>query len=591
MAELSQIESALRKAHAAGDVEGARRLANAYRTMKAQQPTEPAIEQPAPMEQPAQIAPQPEPQSPQKRLQLPPWTPRARPVIDSASKEYPLPSNLDVAQNAAVKGLAGVPDMVLNTPTNLYNLGKAGIGTITNLAGRPDLSPELTQNPDIARELLTSAGLINPEYEPQTPSQRMLDTAVQSATGSALTGGAGGLKTLASNVAGGALGGAAAQAGTEAGHPLLGLAAGLLVGGGASAATNKATGATVNTVKQQQNALLNKNFEEARKAGIAIPVSQSNPDSLIANTVDILSGGRPRMQQAASIKNARKATEAAAKDLGLDVNSPITPDTIDGIITKAIDTGYDPVRKSGVVKVSENYNNALDKLTEQTRKAKQGFQGYDDSGVVKTIDQLRTNEFDAESGISMIRQLRADANKAYSQGDSQLGKALKGASKAIEDEIETHLGKTGQEELLNKYREARKTIAKANTVSKALNESTGNVSAQKLGRQLDKGVPLSGELRDIALASKLPGSSLSDTKYATTGASQLEALAALGTAGATGNFLFAGVPVARGLAREAALSPLAGKLLGTPSYGKAALTPQNRNALVINTANIADTEQ
>jgi len=84
MADLAQVESALRKAHAAGDAEGARRLANAYRTMKAQQPAEPAMEQPAQMEQPAtsmqtaQIAPQPEPQVPQKRLQLPAYQPLSR---------------------------------------------------------------------------------------------------------------------------------------------------------------------------------------------------------------------------------------------------------------------------------------------------------------------------------------------------------------------------------------------------------------------------------------------------------------------------------------------------------------------------------
>lgn len=80
MAELSQIESALRKAHAAGDVDGARRLANAYRTMKAQQPAEPAMEQPAPVAESATAiqTPQDEPVSPKPRLQLPEYQPLSR---------------------------------------------------------------------------------------------------------------------------------------------------------------------------------------------------------------------------------------------------------------------------------------------------------------------------------------------------------------------------------------------------------------------------------------------------------------------------------------------------------------------------------
>jgi hypothetical protein len=51
MADLAQVESALRKAHAAGDVDGARRLASAYKTMQAQQPAvdTPSMTQSAPV--------------------------------------------------------------------------------------------------------------------------------------------------------------------------------------------------------------------------------------------------------------------------------------------------------------------------------------------------------------------------------------------------------------------------------------------------------------------------------------------------------------------------------------------------------------
>lgn len=60
MADLAQVESALRKAHAAGDVDGARRLASAYRTMQAQQPAMDA----APVSEPAPEMAQSDPVAP-----------------------------------------------------------------------------------------------------------------------------------------------------------------------------------------------------------------------------------------------------------------------------------------------------------------------------------------------------------------------------------------------------------------------------------------------------------------------------------------------------------------------------------------------
>lgn len=501
----------------------------------------------------------------------------------------PMPSNWQVAMNAVPKGVAAVGDMVGNVIPNAVNLGTAAVGAGLYEAGMIDAPPDLpVENPDMFRKTGEATGVINPDYNPQTAGQRYLDTGVQAATGALLTGGAGGIKQAIANTAGGVVGGEVGQLGVETGHPTLGLLGGLVTGGATAAGVNRMTGATTNAALQQQNSIRDANFKAARDAGIKIPVSQSNPNSLLANTVDIVAGGRPRMQQAAAIENQSKATKAAARDLGLDDSAPISETIIRNVKDKAYKEGYEPLNNAGLVKVSPSFNNALDKLQAETLNAKKGFAGYDDGGLVKTIDSLRTQEFDSSSGVAMIRQLREDSNKAYMSGDTKMGKALKGGAKAIEDEIEAHLAATGQQQLLTNYKNARQQIAKASTVEKALNTATGEVSAQKLGRALDKGVPLSGEMRAIAEASKLPGASLADTKYATTGASQLEGLAALGGAGATGNPLVLAAPIARGIMRKAALTDTAGKLLGTPTYKRARLTKDNINALTANTGLAAE---
>lgn len=427
MADLAQVESALRKAHAAGDVDGARRLASAYKTMQAQQP----VAESAPVSEPAMVQPEPVAPARVNKLVLPEKTVR-------------MPSNWQVAMNAVPKGVAAVGDMVGNVIPNAVNLGTAAVGSGLYEMGMIDAPPDLpVENPDMFRKTAESTGVINPDYNPQTAGQRYLDTGVQAATGALLTGGAGGIRQALSNTAGGVVGGEVAQLGAETGHPVLGLLAGIGAGGATAAGVNRLTGATTNAALQQQNSIRDANFQAARDAGIKIPVSQSNPNSLLANIVDIVAGGRPRMQQTAAILNQSKATKAAARDLGIDDTAPISETIIKNVMDDAYKKGYEPLQNAGVVKVSPNFNAALDKLQAETLTAKKGFAGYDDGGLIKTIDSLRTGEFDSSSGVAMVRQLRADANKAYASGDSKMGKALKGGAKAIEDEMELHLASTG----------------------------------------------------------------------------------------------------------------------------------------------------
>jgi len=96
------------------------------------------------------------------------------------------PSNLQVGINAANKGIAGVPDFLLNTPNSLINLGKAAYGTAATALGRSDLAPELTENPDYARKAMSAMGFIKPQFEPVTTGQRIFDIGVQGAVGAAM---------------------------------------------------------------------------------------------------------------------------------------------------------------------------------------------------------------------------------------------------------------------------------------------------------------------------------------------------------------------------------------------------------------------
>lgn len=135
-----------------------------------------------------------------------------------------------VIQNAAYKGAANVTDTLLNAPNRVLNLGRAAVGTAANAAGRPDLAPELTPDPNPTMRVLQKLGLIR-DIQPQGGTQQAADVLTQGAVGGALTGGA----SVPGAVIGAAKGalGAGAGAGTEAvtGSPALGAAAGIAASG------------------------------------------------------------------------------------------------------------------------------------------------------------------------------------------------------------------------------------------------------------------------------------------------------------------------------------------------------------------------
>jgi hypothetical protein len=116
-----------------------------------------------------------------------------------------------------------------------------------------------------------------------------------------------------------------------------------------------------------------------------------------------------------------------------------------------------------------------------------------------------------KSGAELIEEIklaRDDARsawKAFNFGTDKPTQARNAALAAdnrvasLESQLETLAKQNKQPELLNQLKRARQEIAKIYTVDKATNPVTGMVDAKSIGKQLDKNVPISG---DLALAGK-----------------------------------------------------------------------------------------
>jgi hypothetical protein len=242
---------------------------------------------------------------------------------------------------------------------------------------------------------------------------------------------------------------------------------------------------------------MNTAIEKAREIGYTVPPTQAG-GGLVNRALEGMAGKLSTLQEA-SVRNQAITDNLAKKALGLSEDTILTPDLIKSIRTDA-GKAYENLKLSGTVKTSPKFIQALDNIKpyQDAMQAAKDFPDELSNPIIKVIDSLKRPNFDVNSAVSKINLLRNDADIAFRSGNTALAKSNKDASQVLENTIENHLANTKQTDLLDKFRQARQTIAKTYEVEKAMNATTGTVNAQKLAARLQAKKPLSGELKDIA---------------------------------------------------------------------------------------------
>lgn len=436
------------------------------------------------------------------------------------------PSLGRVAGQAAIKGLVGLPESVLNAPVNLWNLGKAGVGTAAIAAGYPEFGAniEMTPTPNFITRGLEKVGVLRPEYEPRTGGQRILSTAIQGGTGLALSP----AKTLgqfAGNIATGLTSGAAAGVTTEAtGSELAGLAVGAATPLGARAVQGTKT---VGTPVRAET------LKEAQQAGYVVPPSTVNP-TFVNQRLESLAG-KAAVGQEAAIRNQQVTNALAAKALGLPAKTALTEAKLKSVRTEAAQPYRD------VAALSPRAEVALEKLKDARFQANAHAKHYDRSADPAALAKSKDFASRAET---------------------------------LEKVIEKEATKSGRPEIVAALREARSKIAKTYDVERALNVGDANVSAAIIGRQLDKAglKAKTGELATVGkFAEAFPSVAREGGRVPSPGVSGTDAAAAAmlgtmgyGAAGGPMGLLAAGLPLVRGPARSLVLSRPYQRMMATP---------------------------
>lgn len=230
-------------------------------------------------------------------------------------------------------------------------------------------------------------------------------------------------------------------------------------------------------------------------AGYVIPPSMVKPT--YTNRLIESVSGKYETAQLAATKNQQVTDDLVRKSLGLPADAPLSKDAMVAYRGTQYQAGYEPLKQFGTIQVTPKFNKALDDIGKQYT-GKGTIPAVQRNDIIDLVESHKSAGFDSADAIDAIRVLRERADEFFTKGENALGKTYKAIAGAYEEAIEDGLKFSGRQDLLRAYRSARQNIAKSFTVEKGLREGAGVVDARVLGRELQKGKPLSGELKTAA---------------------------------------------------------------------------------------------
>jgi hypothetical protein len=309
------------------------------------------------------------------------------------------------------------------------------------------------------------------------------------------------------------------------------------------------------------------------KAAQAEKLSKFQADGYVVPPADVDAGlpskvlnafsGQAKTQQKASTINQPITNKLIAKDLGLEPEQPLSREAI-AEVRKNAGQAYEVVRNTGRVKTDDQYKRALIDIGKANDNMSKDFPELADDELKNLLTAAQKDEFDASSAIDAIRKLRDKADSFYAKGEKNLGKESKKIADEMENMLGRHLEQSGApKEVLSNFKDARKLIAKTYTADKALNSATGNIKANKLASELDKGKPLEGGFKEAAEFAKTYGKSAQEIAN-TNPYSIADAFV-----GGVGGLYTGGATTAAVAAR-----PVARSLILNPTYQRSFVRPQ-----------------
>jgi hypothetical protein len=238
-------------------------------------------------------------------------------------------------------------------------------------------------------------------------------------------------------------------------------------------------------------------IKDVRKLGLRL--TSQDVGAPIGKRVEALAS-RPQLEREISQGNAARVKEAAAKDVG--IKGPLSKGAVNTGIKEAL-VPYKAPRTLGRVDLAADakWQQDLKSIAETSSQEHLDFPEDVAPQIDKEIEKFNKPSADADSIVSKIAKLRERASDNFSGNadDKALARAQRKIATAMEEAIERHGEAIGQGSVIKSFREARTRLAKLYTIRDALTE-TGELDLGVLEKELQKGEPLTGNLRTLARA-------------------------------------------------------------------------------------------
>lgn len=320
--------------------------------------------------------------------------------------------------------------------------------------------------------------------------------------------------------------------------------------------------------------------------GLTLDPSETNP-SMLNKIMEGIAGKAPTSQLAMA-KNEPVITNLVKQEFGIPADQRLNFQALETIRNKAGQAYADIKAIKQPMRQDKDFADVVKGLGNNSAVVNQSYPGLADNKGIEKLQQslLKNTDTTFEGSVEAVKRLRrrAGANlKGYDDPDKlELGRAQLEAANGIENLMDRNLKALQMPDLLEAYRNARVTIAKTHDVEEVLDDD-GLISTKLLKKRMDSGVPLSGNLAEIARAEGTQGRSLRNVKQ-TGGATLGDPLSmAVGLSGAH-PATAVGLPFLRHGAQQAILSPAYQRAFVRPQATSPAVTDPRFANLIGRTA-------
>jgi hypothetical protein len=284
-------------------------------------------------------------------------------------------------------------------------------------------------------------------------------------------------------------------------------------------------------------------WQAARDAGYVVPPSAVNPSWINKRLESI--AGKAAISQEASVNNQGITNMLARKGVGVPDNVPLSHQELQGIRTAA---GGPYQEVAGLSPIA-----------------------------AQDLEALKQARFDTNAYFKHYNVSADPASLAKARDAQDL-------SSMLEDSLSNEAQSAGRADLIPQLTQARQQIAKTYDIGRALNDTTGDVSANVIGALLKKGKPLTNELQTIGqFSQEFPQYARDGAKIPTPGVSKSEAI--LGALLGSGGAIATGNPMGAALGALPLISgPVRSMLLSKPYQAAMANIPQQASPATLKLA-------